>query len=189
VRARLSDGSSFLVHGELVVKEDIRVERGLSPAEVASLQSRSESIFARHSALSLLSRSPHSRKGLSQKLRARGFGADAVSAALRRMEELGYLDDRAYAENWLRTRMELRREGWMALYKGLIQRGVPRPIADETLSRMCTDEVELEIARGLVKGESPRKAAARLKARGFRSRAIGKVLRELDGRAPADEGD
>jgi regulatory protein len=185
VRMRLSDGSCFLVHAEIVAREGIRAERGLVPGELKSLVSRSEAIFARQSALVLLSRRAHTRKGLELKLRKRGYGARAVAQAIRRMIELGYLDDRSFAESWVRSRMDSRREGWKALFKGLLQRGVERSVAGEAVSEICTDEAELQKAIAVARGFPPKKAAARLAARGFRSRTIARALRRAADRDPA----
>ncbi len=185
----LSDGSSFIVHGALALREGISTDRELAPREISSLRSRSESLFARQSALSLLSRAAHTRKGLALKLAKRGFGAAAVRRAVARMVELGYLDDRSFAEQWARSRMDGRREGWKALYRGLVSRGVPRGLAAETATEVCTEEAELAAARAVAEGLAPRKAASRLTARGFRSRTIGRVLREIGGQAPPAEGE
>ncbi len=189
VRVHLSDGSSFLVHGVLALREGISADRELTSREVSALQSRSEILFARQSALSLLSRSAHTRKGLAVKLRKRGFGVTAVRRAIARMAELGYLDDRSFAEGWARSRMDSRREGWKALYKGLVRHGVARELAAETATQVCTEEAELAAARLVADGLAPRKAVSRLTARGFRSRTIARVLREIGGRAPAGEGE
>jgi regulatory protein len=181
-RVRLSDGSSFILHGEVIARAGIAAGTSLDSDTISSLQRRSEIVFARESALGLLSRAPHTRRGLAVKLRARGFPEEAVRAAIARMLELGYLDDRAFAENWARSRLAARREGWSAIYVGLLRRGVPRKIAEEAAADACTDEVEIEKARSLARGLAPRAAARALKSRGFRSRTIARVLREMRSR-------
>jgi regulatory protein len=186
VKVHLSNGSFFVLHAEIAAREGIRADRELQEDEIPPLISASEIVFARGAALGYLSRAPQTRRGLSLKLRKKGFSAASIRLALDRMSELGYLDDGSFARNWVRNRMETRREGWMALLKGLVQRGVPRAQAEEAVAGACTDEAELEAARSLVRGLPPRKAAARLTAKGFRSRTIGRVLRE--GGAPESEG-
>ena len=95
------------------------------------------------------------------------------------MAELGYLDDAAFAENWIRSRLSTRREGFKALYRGLLQRGVPRDAAEKAVAEACTDEVEMENARAVADGLSAAAAARRLAARGFRARVISRVLKEI----------
>ena len=179
---RLSDGSSFVAPAEVVAGEGLSTGTSLDDDRLRSVRSRSEFVLARSRALSLLSRSAHTRRGLARKLEARGFGPGAVKAAVDRMTELGYLDDRAFALDWARARVAGRAEGWKAVYRGLLGRGVPRSIADEAAAEVCSDEAELEMARRLAGDLSPRKAASRLSARGFRSRTIARVLREIAGR-------
>ena len=109
----------------------------------------------------------------------RGFGAEAVRHALSRMAELGYLDDRAYAEQWVRSRMSSKNEGWKALYRGLLGKGVPRALAEEVVTAQCSPQEELVSARALAAGLTAALAARRLAGRGFRSRTIAAVLREM----------
>ncbi len=182
---RLSDGSSFLAPAEIVLGEGLSTGAMLDDERIQSLRSRSEIVLARSRALSLLSRSAHTRRALARKLEARGFGSGAVKAAIDRMVELGYLDDRAFALDWARARIAGRAEGWKAVYRGLLRRGVPRKIAEEAAAEVCSDEAELEAARRLVGNLSPRTAASRLVARGFRTRTIAQVLREIADRRSA----
>jgi regulatory protein len=182
---RLSDGSSFIAPAEIVSGEGLSTGAAIDDDRLQSLQSRSEFVLARSRALSLLSRSAHTRRGLARKLEARGFSPGAVKAAIDRMAELGYLDDRAFALDWARARIAGRAEGWKAVYRGLLGRGVPRSIAGETATEVCSDEAELEMARRLAGNLPPRTAASRLAARGFRARTIAHVLREIDGRRSA----
>jgi regulatory protein len=184
---RLSDGSSFVVPAEIVAGDVLTPGTELDGDRLASLRSRSELVLARSRALSLLARSAHSRRGLARKLEDRGFGPEAVKAAIDRMTELGYLDDRAFALDWARARIAGRTEGWKAVYWGLLRRGVPREIAGKTASEVCSDEDELEMARRLAGSLSPRTAASRLAARGFRTRIIARVLRENADRRSAPE--
>jgi regulatory protein len=145
------------------------------------LLARSEKVLARIRALSLLSRAPQTRAGLSRKLQARGFSASAVRSALARVIELGYLDDRDFADAWLRSRLSSRRDGWTALYRGLIARGVPRAVAEESLSEMYPADAEQEVALALSEGLSRDAAIRKLAGRGFRSRAISAVIRTRAG--------
>jgi regulatory protein len=182
---RLSDGSSFVAPVDIVAGDGLSTGAALDDERLRSLRSRSEVVLARSRALSLLSRSAHTRRALAQKLGARGFGPGAVKAAIDRMAELGYLDDRAFALDWARARVAGRAEGWKAVYRGLVRRGVPRTIAGETANEVCSDEAELKMARQLSGNLSPRTVASRLVARGFRSQTIARVLREIAGRRSA----
>jgi SOS response regulatory protein OraA/RecX len=188
VRIHLSDGSFFVIHAEVHARAGVSVGDSIDGPRIESLSSQSQLVFARARALRLLAGAPQTRRGLTAKLRARGFPEDAVRGAVARMMELGYLDDLAFAENWTRSRLSSRREGWKALYRGLILKGIPRPVAEKAVSDLCTDEVELAKARQLAGSLSAQAAARKLASRGFRSRTIARLLKELrDPGRPADE--
>ncbi len=182
----LSDGSSFILHAEVFARSRIAVGTQVDAEARESLLSRSELVLARIAALRLIARSAQTRRGLERKLAARGFSAAAVHHAISRAMQLGYLDDRVFAEAWLRSRMAGRPEGWKALYKGMLARGVGRPVAEEVLSEVFTQEEELTAGRRLAEGLSPDSAVHKLASRGFRSRAIATVLREMRERARED---
>jgi regulatory protein len=184
---RLSDGSSFIAPAEVYAVEGLAPGQAVDAERLAALRSKSERVLARSKALQLLSRAAHTRRALVRKLQARGFGDEAVRSAVARMTELGYLDDRAFALDWARARVASRAEGWKLVYRGLVARGVPRQVAGEAATEVCTDEAELEMARRAAADLSPRAAAARLAVRGFRARTISRVLRELAGRRAAGD--
>jgi regulatory protein len=180
-RIHLSDGSFFVLHAEIIAREGIAAGTSMDPERRTGLLSRSEAVFARARALALLSRAAHSTRDLARKLSGRGFSAAAVQEAVARMRELGYLDDRAFAEGWVRFRMSTRKEGWKALYRGLLRKGISRALAEEVVEAGCPFEEEMENARQLAAGREPQKVIRLLSARGFRSKAIARVLKELRG--------
>ena len=182
MRIHLADGSFFILHAEVFAREGIAAGTQLDPERVSLLLVRSERVFARVRSLALLSRAAHTAQGLARKLRARGFSADAVRHSLLRMRELGYLDDRAFAEAWVASRMSLKKEGGKALSLGLLRRGVARALAEEVVAAAFSFMDELECARGLFEGLSPREAIRILTRRGFRSRTIAAALAEMRGK-------
>ncbi|MFI5283676.1 MAG: regulatory protein RecX [Candidatus Dormibacterales bacterium] len=95
--------------------------------------------------LRLLSRRAHSTSELSTKLRRRGHDADEVAGALLRLTELGYLDDRAFAEGHVRRRQAGR--GPSALAGELAQRGVGREIAAGAMAGFDSDAQALAAGR------------------------------------------
>ncbi len=80
----------------------------------------------------LLSGRAHSRVEMQRKLARRGYTPDEVEAALVRLDELGYLNDLAFAEGLVRVRSSSR--GPRALSAELAKRGVGRAQADRALA-------------------------------------------------------
>jgi regulatory protein len=179
VRIHLTDGSFFVLHAEVFARAGLSAGIVLDAETRARLLARSERVRARVQALRLLSRAAHTRRGLARKLSARGFGQPAIRHALMRMTELGYLDDRAFAESWMRSRLSTGKDGGTALYRGLLARGVARPLAEEVVRDAYSHDEEVRNARRLVEGLSRSAAIRRLAGRGFRSRAIAAAIREI----------
>ena len=82
--------------------------------------------------LRLLARRAHSRVELLLKLTRRGYDSAAIRTAMRRLEELGYLDDQAFARSFVRRRGSVR--GPRALSAELAARGVHRAQVDTAVA-------------------------------------------------------
>ncbi|GAB5602640.1 recombination regulator RecX [Thermus sp. FJN-A] len=117
-------------------------------------------------ALSLLARRALSRARLREKLLAR-FAPEAVEGALVRLEELGYLDDRAFAETFVASR---RKYGPLKLRRLLLAQGVPEEVVAAVLAEMG-EEAALEAAvkalRRYPRRRDQAKAVRFLQGRGF----------------------
>lgn len=118
-----------------------------------------------------LARRPHSRAELGLKLKA--FEPEVVEAALVRLEELGLIDDVAFAEQWVRERSQGR--GPRALRVELAQKGVAQEVIEAALGSGDDEAVRADelAARHLRKVASrhPQKQAAAIQGmllrRGF----------------------
>lgn len=110
--------------------------------------------------LRLLGRRAHSRAELQRKLGRRGYEEAEVERALRRLAELGYLDDRAFASAHVRRRSS--GLGPLALAAELAARGVDRAVAADALAAVDGD-VQLASAIRLAE-----RACARRELAGYR---------------------
>jgi regulatory protein len=104
---------------------------------VRQRSSRPPSVGALDAGLNLLSRRAHSRVEVRRKLSRRGYGEDEVESTVLRLAELGYLDDRAFAEGHVRRRSS--GLGRLALSAELAARGVERAVADAALGGLDAD--------------------------------------------------
>lgn len=147
----------------------------------------------RERALDLLSRREHSEGELSRKLLEKGGESSEIAALLNELKERGYLDDRRFAENFLRYR-ESKSWGRDRFRQELTLRGVSKEIAEEALRQSEQFEPERVrkklsefIDRQLRMGKEPRKIAASLMRKGFRPGDVRACLEELDGEEGACE--
>jgi regulatory protein len=105
---------------------------------------------ARKILLDQLTGAARSRSELSTKLAGKGVPADVAGRLLDRFEEVGLVDDQAFARAWVQSRQPGKGLARRALAQELRRKGV-----DDEVARTALDEVdpedEVEAARSLVR--------------------------------------
>jgi len=147
---------------------------------------------ARLAAGDLLSRHAWTRREMAARLRRRGAPADVAATVVADLAARGYLDDAAFARQWVLSRAP-RGYGAARLRAELRARGVASPLIDAALAAIDRDAA-LEQARAVARRRLPAlrrisadKAGARLRdhllRRGYSASVVSRVLREALGRA------
>ncbi len=148
-------------------------------------------------ALGLLAVRPRSRRELETRLRAAGFEPGEVEDVLARLERVGLVDDRAFAEQLAAHHFTNRKSGSRAVASALAAKGVPAAISAAVLAAPRADERGRagELARAKASrmaGVDERKAFTRLTGllmrRGYDPETARSAAREaLDVEAAGDE--
>ena len=139
-------------------------------------------------AVALLARRSYSERRLREKLAGRGYEAADIGQAIRRLREENLLDDRRYAEDFVRARLTLRPRAASVLARELRQRGIAAKLAQEVAAALAPRESDEELAHDLIRRRASlysaldettrrRRLAALLARRGFSYHIIQKVLR------------
>ena len=152
---------------------------------------------ARAVALDLLSRKARTRLDLQDRLHRRGAPRAVAEAVVGDLEARGYVDDRAFAVNWVESRTRGRAIGSRRLREELLQKGVARPLVEATLAAALTETDEAARARAAaarrlpgLERAAPDQVARRLYdylvRRGFPADVARRVVRETC-RVPIDD--
>ncbi|MDI6097531.1 regulatory protein RecX [Actinoplanes sp. NEAU-A12] len=110
---------------------------------------RSESEVAREICLRQLAVRPRTRAELTKVLIRKEISEEVIAEVLDRYDEVGIIDDAAFARAWVSSRHQGRGLARRALANELRQRGVDAEVAGEALEAV-DDESEAETARALV---------------------------------------
>jgi regulatory protein len=110
---------------------------------------QSESERAREICLRQLSVRPRTRSELAKVLARKEISDEVIAEVLDRYDEVGIIDDAAFARAWVSTRHHGRGLARRALANELRQRGVAAEVAGEALEAV-DDEDEAATARSLV---------------------------------------
>ncbi len=138
--------------GEAAVKIDIEVflHSGLKPGDMLTDEKLHELLLAsderraREKALYLLEHRNHSKKELTEKIARTAASREAAQAAADRMEELGLLNDEAYARDLARELVVRKRYGALRVRQELRQKGIDNELIDELLEQYGSEETALE---------------------------------------------
>ena len=170
----------------LAAVTDARLYVGMELDEeaFAALRQSSTRGLERQKALELLSRRPHSRKELKDKLLRRGVGEDDAEDCIDWLCEHGFLDDGEYAGAVARH-YTAKGYGAGRVKSELQRRGIDRELAAEALSDLPdnTGKIDAFLARRLGDPndrEAVRKVSAALFRRGFSWEEIRAALRRFD---------
>ncbi|MBU0508116.1 recombination regulator RecX [bacterium] len=149
-------------------------------------------------AVKLLSARPYSEKKLRDKLTGREYEPAEIEHALRRLREEKLLDDRRYAEDFVKTRLALRPRAAAILARELRQRGIASNLAKKVAEELAPRESDEELARELIRRKLSayasldpvtrhRRLASLLARRGFSYDTIRTVMRERSGENESED--
>ncbi|MFJ5530844.1 recombination regulator RecX [Streptomyces sp. NPDC093261] len=164
-----------------------RAEKGEPPADPVER--------ARAICLRLLTGSPRTRKQLADALRKREIPDDVAEEVLSRFEEVGLIDDGAFADAWVESRHHGRGLARRALAQELRTKGVDSALIDEAVGQLDTEQEEatareliarkLRATRGLDRDKRLRRLAGMLARKGYPEGMALRVVRQ----ALEDEGE
>lgn len=121
------------------------------------MQSTHDILYQRYltKALRLISRRKKSKKEIEQYLakysEKEPLLIECTERIIRRLEELGYINDISYAQSFIRDKMLLQSKGSMYIKYQLQARGIPRDTIEEAYRTVIADNpIETEAIRKLI---------------------------------------
>ncbi|GAA1012386.1 hypothetical protein STXM2123_2348 [Streptomyces sp. F-3] len=143
---------------------------------------------ARAICLRLLTGTPRTRKQLEDALRKRDVPDHAAQEVLSRFEEVGLIDDRAFANAWVESRHHGRGLARRALARELRTKGVDAALIDQAVGRLDAEQEEatarelvarkLRSTRGLDRDKRLRRLAGMLARKGYSEGLALRVVRQ-----------
>ncbi|MCF3145561.1 recombination regulator RecX [Streptomyces platensis] len=150
---------------------------GPSSSRAESGPPRTPEEQARAICLRLLTGNPRTRKQLADALRQRGIPEEAADEVLSRFEDVGLIDDAAFADAWVESRHHGRGLARRALARELRTKGVDSALIDVAVGRLDAEQEEstarelvdrkLRATRGLDREKRLRRLAGMLARKGY----------------------
>ncbi|MGC0329133.1 regulatory protein [Streptomyces sp. SAI-170] len=143
---------------------------------------------ARAICLRLLTGTPRTRKQLADALRKREIPDEAAEEVLSRFEEVGLIDDGAFADAWVESRHHGRGLARRALARELRTKGVDPTLIDSAVAQLDSEQEEatarelvdrkLRATRGLDRDKRLRRLAGMLARKGYSEGMALRVVRQ-----------
>lgn len=143
---------------------------------------------ARAICLRLLTGTPRTRKQLADALRKREIPDDVAEEVLSRFEEVGLINDSAFADAWVESRHHGRGLARRALAQELRTKGVDSTLIDEAVGQLDSEQEEatarelvarkLRSTRGLDRDKRLRRLAGMLARKGYSQGLALRVVRQ-----------
>jgi regulatory protein len=162
---------------DLLLRSGLTVGDVLDTAGVTALEREDEGYRAREAAIRLLAHRARSVAELRQRLVRKEIAAAVVDRTMEWLDARGYLDDRAFAEAFVRDRLRLRPRGRAGLIQELRRKGVDGTTAEAATDAVMAAEavaepdLALEAARAWARKNAPLVAES---ARGIEPRLRGR---------------
>ncbi len=172
-----------------VLAGSLRVGQFLGEDQIAALKADDELESAYLKAINFLSYRPRSSAEIRKNLRKHEISELCIEPTIDRLEKLGFVNDKDFAETWIENRNTFRPRGKRALTYELRQKGVANTVIETTLEEMVNEE-ELVYLAGIKKAKKlakrnlewqdfRKKLAAFLARRGFNYGVISPILSQL----------
>ncbi|MEV4973134.1 recombination regulator RecX [Streptomyces scopuliridis] len=143
---------------------------------------------ARAICLRLLTGTPRTRKQLADALAKREIPEDVAREVLSRFEDVGLIDDAAFADAWVESRHHGRGLARRALARELRTKGVDATLIDEAVGQLDSDQEEatarelvarkLRATRGMERDRRLRRLAGMLARKGYPEGMALRVVRQ-----------
>lgn len=186
--------SALYIDGEFAVKVDtetiiaspISVGSEITDEQLKELIDSSNEKRAKEKALWLLSSRDHSSRELTEKIR-RTCDGDSAEKAVRRMEELGLVNDEKFARRYAEELINVKHLSARGAKYKLTEKGIDRELAEELLEELDPDPrehiqilIEAKYLRSLSDEKGRRRTVAALQRMGYSWSDISAVLAEYE---------
>ena len=184
----IDDKFAFGLSAELRYKYDLYIGKEITDEFINDVLKAEEENKVLNHALYILSYGQKSKKDLYTKLMKKGYEEDFILKAIEYCEERNYINDKLYAENFIKDKTNISKHGSNRIRYDLISKGVAKDIIDDILDIDHDEEYEraIELANKKMtsyknddKAAIYRKLGGYLQRRGYTYDVVSKVLREV----------
>lgn len=168
----LDEEYAFSLSIELVYKEGLKKNDEIDSKKLEILADKESAIRCKSSALRIIEKSCKTEKEVIEKLKAKGYGDNAIDKSIEFLKEYNFINDLNYTKSFIKDK--LNSIGSQKIKYTLLQKGISKELIDEHLSN-SNKENEKDVAFNLAK----KKADILRKKENDKYKISGKLYRYL----------
>lgn len=186
----IDDTFAFGVDMEVAYRTDLKEGKEVDKQFIESVIKKEEQFRANNYALNLLSFRARSEKEIYDRMLQKGYEPSVIANTIHYLKEQRYLNDKDFAEMFIKDKFELNRYGRNRIKTELLKKGVSKELVNDLMEEVIHPDREYETARELAekkmksyqkdsKNAQHRKLSGFLLRRGYSYDIVSKVVKEL----------
>ncbi|SHI18259.1 RecX family transcriptional regulator [Sporanaerobacter acetigenes] len=188
VNVYIDENFAFGIDIEILYKYSLEVDMEIDESFIKDVLQGEEQNRANNYALNLLSYRWRSECEIRNSMNTKGYSQDTIDNTIKFLKEQELIDDRRFAESFIKDKINFRDWGSYRLKQELFSKGVSKNIVDEVIEKYCDDEFEraMNLASKKIKSYKNddknaiyRKLGGYLQRKGYSYDVISSVLKEL----------
>lgn len=188
VNVYIDENFAFGIDIEILYKYSLEVDMEIDESFIEDVLQGEEQNRANNYALNLLSYRWRSECEIRNSMNTKGYSQDTIDNTIKFLKEQELIDDRRFAESFIKDKINFRDWGSYRLKQELFSKGVSKNIVDEVIEKYCDDEFEraMNLASKKIKSYKNddknaiyRKLGGYLQRKGYSYDVISKVLKEI----------
>lgn len=193
-KVKLSNDDEFIASSESIIKYCLYKDNEYSQDEIYNIVLNIQSDEAFSKAYSFAYNRLRTKKEIVVKLINHGFSDEAIEKTIKRLNEAGLINDKQYAESYVRSAIKLSKKSSKAIIYELVQKGIDRNLAEKILNNFNNEDniiaykLLLKKYSHLIKQDEIQyndiiKMKKFLHVKGFSSENINYAIEKMTGRA------
>lgn len=181
---------AFGVGMEVAYTCDLKEGKEIDSKFVESVIKKEEQFRANNYALSLLSFRARSEKEIRDRMLQKGYEPSVIENTIRYLKEQRYVNDREFAEAFIKDKTELSHYGRNRIKIELFKKGISKELVDELIEENIQSDIEYKTAKELAeskiksyqkdkKDAQYRKLSGYLLRKGYSYDVVSRVVREV----------
>ena len=143
----IDDEFRFGLDEGTLIKFDLRKGIEITQEEIEKIEKEEVNAKAFNTAANFLKTRERSKKEIRDKLKTKEYLPATIEKVLEKLERLNIVNDKRFAEVFVRDRMKLKPKGKRVLQMELMQKGINKDIIEEVLQDLVGNEQEIELAK------------------------------------------